>query len=442
MSIDSLLLNHSRHSRVSSVVPLALLSLITISCATVGGFEDFSAEGNNGNGAHAVGGTNGTGGQTTAAGTASLAGAEATGGLNGSGGVTKGAAGTTGTSAVTSGGGLAAGGTAPVAGTTATGGVTSTGGSASGGVASTGDATSTGGTINTGGASSSGGTAATGGDMGTGGATSEGGSFATGGSYLLGGATGTGGTTASGGATGDGGTSTIGNITATCPGAVPAGINSTFCSCAARGPVYATSGFNVVNNVWGPGPGPQCVWGTATTLWGVTADHPQTSGVKSYPNIGISPRLTISGINTYTSSFDITVPAAGGSWEATYDIWVRSPGGGPTRANIMLWMYTNQTAPISSVVAPSPVTIGGHTWTVHYGRSASSDVISFVRDSNITSGTVDIKAILDWLIANNTTQFGVFTNSWTLDQVQWGFEITSDGTTQAFVNNSFSVTSS
>ena len=43
--------------------------------------------------------------------------------------------------------------------------------------------------------------------------------------------------------------------------------------------------------------------------------------------------------------------------------------------------------------------------------------------ANVTSGTIDVKGILDWLIANNTTQYGKFDNTWTLDQVQWGFEI-------------------
>jgi hypothetical protein len=55
--------------------------------------------------------------------------------------------------------------------------------------------------------------------------------------------------------------------------------------------------------------------------------------------------------------------------------------------------------------------------------------------------SVDIKAILQWIIANNSTKYGAFTASWTLDQVQFGYKITSDGSTQAFVTNSFSVTS-
>jgi hypothetical protein len=307
----------------------------------------------------------------------------------------------------------------------------------------------TGGSTRTGGATSAGGNSATGGSTRTGGATSAGGNSATGGSTRTGGATSTGGTTATGGATGSGGTTyDTSAVVTTCPGAVPAGITSTFCNCVNEGPGYKTSGFSVANNVWGSGPGPECVWATSTTLWGVTANHPQTSGVKSYPNIGLSPKLLISGINSYTSSFDITVPGNVGSWEAAYDIWLRTPGGGNTRIELMVWMYTYKTGPISSVVASTKPKIGDYTWTVHYGSNGSNATISLVNTSssgataNVTSGTIDIKAILDWLIANNTTQYGQFDNTWTLDQVQWGFEISGDGgSTQEFVNNSFSVSS-
>jgi hypothetical protein len=358
-------------------------------------------------------------------------------------------AGTTGGNTATGGGGLAAGGTTAKGGSSSVGGVTSTGGSASGGLASAGGTTRPGVSGSTAGTPSTGGDTATGGTPATGGVTSPGGNLATGGSSRTGGATSTGGA-ATGGAPGAGGTTyDTSNVTAACPGAVPAGITSTFCNCVNEGPGYKTSGFTVANNVWGSGPGPECVWATATTLWGVTANHPQTGGVKSYPNIGYSPKLLISSINTYTSSFDITVPGAVGSWEAAYDIWLRTPGGGNTRIELMVWMYTYKTGPISSIVASTKPKIGDYTWTVHYGSNGSNATISLVNTSpsgttaNVTSGTVDVKAILDWLIANNTTQYGKFDNTWTLDQVQWGFEISGDGgSTQAFINNSFSVSSS
>ncbi len=220
-------------------------------------------------------------------------------------------------------------------------------------------------------------------------------------------------------------------------------MTSTWCSCVNEGPGYATSGFTVANNVWGSGPGPECIWATDSTLWGFATNQPDTSGVKSYPNIGVSPRLLISSMNSYTSSFDITNPPdTSGTWEAAYDIWVRAPGGGNTRIEIMLWFFVNKAGPISSIVGPGTPTVGGHTWVVHYGSNGSNATISFVRTSNTTSATVDILAILNWLIANNTTKYGPFTSAWTLDQVQWGWEISSDGGgPQEFVNNCFSVSS-
>jgi hypothetical protein len=300
-------------------------------------------------------------------------------------------------------------GCAPEDGSTSTG---------SGGNPSTGGSRTTGGT-----ASTSGGKAATGGASTTGGA-------ATGGKA-------TGGVTSSGGKATGGATST-GNVSTSCPGAVPAGITTSYCACGIQDKT-TSSGFTIYNNVWGSGAGPQCLWATTTTQWGVAANHPNTGGVKSYPNISVSPKTTISAIKSYTSSFDVTVPT-GGSWEVAYDIWVK--GTTSARIEIMLWMYkTGSVAPIKSVTGPS-VTVGGHSWTVYYGSNGSNDVVSFVRSSNTTSGTVDVKAILDWIIANNTSQYGRFTNSYTLDQVQFGFEITSDGSVQEFVNNSFSVSSS
>ncbi len=441
-----------------------LLVAVLAGCSSSGSPD---ASGGSGGGAGSVASPGGSanGGQTSAGGTTSLAGATVTGGSNAPGGVT------TGGSTATSSGGLASAGTTAQGGTTTMGGMTSSGGNASGGVSSAGGISSVGGTVKTGGTPSTGGTtaaggtAATGGNSATGGSTRTGGSTSTGGNSATGGSTRTGGSTSTGGAATGGATSTAGTtsacgssgatydssaVTTVCPGAVPAGITSAFCNCVNEGPGFKTGAFSVANNVWGSGPGPECVWATTSTLWGVTANHPQTSGVKSYPNIGLSPKLLISGIKTYTSSFDITVPGNVGSWEAAYDMWLRTPGGGNTRIELMVWMYTYKTGPISSIVASTKPTIGDYTWTVHYGSNGSNATISLVNTNpttgttaNVTSGTIDVKGILDWLIANNTTQYGQFDNTWTLDQVQWGFEISGDGgSTQEFINNCFSVSSS
>lgn len=257
---------------------------------------------------------------------------------------------------------------------------------------------------------------------------------------------GSGGSVANGGTPGTGGTTTTssgtGTVTVACPGAVPSGVTAAWCSCDQWGQ-WANGSATYYNDIWGSGAGSQCIWATTSGEWGIAANHPSTTGIKSYPNVSYSPAKTISTMIGYSSTFAVTVPSSG-SWETTYDIWVKS---GSTRIEIMLWMNKNGAVnPMASkynssgnaVADVSNVTVGGHAWNVYYGSNGSTSVVTLVRTANTNSGTVDIKAILDWIITNK----GSFTTSWSLDQVQFGFEITSDGAAQSFVTNSLSVSSS
>jgi len=250
---------------------------------------------------------------------------------------------------------------------------------------------------------------------------------------------------AGGGTAGDGGTIDTKSVTTSCPGAVPSGVPATWCSCEQWAEKVVGSN-TYYNNLWGSGPGPQCIWLTDSGMWGVASNHPTTSGIKSYPNVSLSPKKAISSINSYTSSFDIIVPGAG-SYDTAYDLWVK--GTTSARIEIMIWVsYRGGAQPIAksydasgAVADAKNVNVGGHTFNVFYGTNGANDVASFVRTSNTTSGSVDIKAILQWLIDNNHSSYGVFNASYTLDQVQFGTEITSDSGTQAYVTRSFSVTS-
>ena len=271
----------------------------------------------------------------------------------------------------------------------------------------------------------------------------SGGSLSVGGSsggeaYANGGSQGSqgGASSATGGTNGTGGATSP--VTVSCPGAAPAGIATSWCSCDQWGQT-TIGNTTYYNDIWGSGAGSQCIWLSADqTQWGVAANHPSGGNVKSYPNISLSPGKAISAFNTYTSSFEITVPS-GGAWEVAYDIWVRN---GSTEIEIMLWMNFTQgnVFPASSTTDPavSSVTTGGHTWNVYYGGYGGHDVISLLRTTNTTSATVDIKDIFDWLITNK----GTFDSSWTLYQVQFWPEIVSDGGVQSFVVNNYSVSSS
>ena len=71
---------------------------------------------------------------------------------------------------------------------------------------------------------------------------------------------------------------------------------------------WTNNGYTVINDVWGSGAGPQTIWARTGTNWGVVAEHPRTSGVKSYPHTGKTLNRTLSSLGSVRSSFNVTVP--------------------------------------------------------------------------------------------------------------------------------------
>src|SRR6185437_17048190 len=83
---------------------------------------------------------------------------------------------------------------------------------------------------------------------------------------------------------------------------------------------WSNGGYTIYNDVWGSGAGPQTIWANSFSNWGVWANHPNTGGIKSYPNSTRTVGRTLSSLGSCTSSFNVTTPGSG-AWEATYDIW-------------------------------------------------------------------------------------------------------------------------
>jgi hypothetical protein len=78
------------------------------------------------------------------------------------------------------------------------------------------------------------------------------------------------------------------------------------------------------------------------------------------------------------------------------------------------------------------VNIGGSSWNVYRGSNGSNAVFSFVRNGNETSGTVDIKAVFDWLSSAGWLS-GAYLNA-----IDFGWEITSTNNTgENFMVNSY-----
>jgi len=199
---------------------------------------------------------------------------------------------------------------------------------------------------------------------------------------------------------------------------------------------WTSNGFTVYNNIWGSGAGSQTIWARTPTNWGVIANHPMTSGVKSYPHtVRGSVNRTVSSLASMTTSFNVSVPGSG-NYATAYDIWANN-----WAYEVMLWMNQNgAVGPIAeqydqngAVPAFRNLSLGGHTWNIYRGSNGANAVFSFLRTSNTNSGTIDVRAILNWLR----------TQGWwgdvTVGEAQFGFEISGTNGSAAFTDNSFSI---
>ncbi|WP_112468303.1 glycoside hydrolase family 12 protein [Streptomyces triticisoli] len=190
------------------------------------------------------------------------------------------------------------------------------------------------------------------------------------------------------------------------------------------------NGYILYNNIWGSGTGSQCIWANSGTNWGVWANHPNTGGIKSYPNAKKVINKPITSLSSLTSNYNVTVPSSG-AYNTSYDIWDTA-----YRYEIMLWV--NKTGAVGPLGSPQGgVTLGGSTWSVYKGNNGSNEVFSFIRSSNSTSGTVNILPILKWI----KDAKGWFGNV-TIGDVQFGYEITSSSGGLDFTTNSLTVSSS
>ena len=190
---------------------------------------------------------------------------------------------------------------------------------------------------------------------------------------------------------------------------------------------WSSGGYTLYNNIWGSGYGTQTIWANSPSNWGVHADHPNTGGIKSYPNATRYIGRRVSALGTTTSSFNVSVPTSGVAFTSAYDIWSAD-----NAHEIMLWM--NKYGPVGPLGSLQTTTsVGGHTWSIYRGSNGANQVYSFVRTSNTSSGTVDVRAIAQWIRAQGW--FGDVT----IGNVQFGYEITSAAGGKDFVTNSFSV---
>jgi hypothetical protein len=307
-------------------------------------------------------------------------------------------------------------GGAGASGSTATGG-SPTGGAGAGG--SAGAAGSGTGRAGAGGSAAAGGSAGSAsGGVGAGGRVGAGGS-ATGGA-------------GAGGGTGAGGRG--GSPTTTCA-------NPVFTTSDTNGG-WSNGGYYVHNNVWNASEaGPETLYACSFRNWYVRSTQPNTTSVKAYPNVHLDVnRLDGSPINNYTtitSTFAATSPHVG-IYNVAYDVWLNGVGWGGGTTELMIWTENHKQVPLGTVVQPQ-MTFGGSKYDV-YRYTSNADggvqVVTLLSTAAQTSGAVDLKAILNWIVGK-----GWISSNATVNQIGYGVEICSTENQPAtFYFTDFSVT--
>jgi hypothetical protein len=216
-------------------------------------------------------------------------------------------------------------------------------------------------------------------------------------------------------------------------------------------PVFTTSdtnggwsdgGYYVHNNVWNAGEaGPETLYACSYENWYVTSTQPDTTSVKAFPNVHLDiddlDGQPISDYTTITSTFAATAPNVG-IYNVAYDLWLDGVGWGNGTTELMIWTENRGQVPLGNIVSPQ-MTFGGETYDV-YRYTSDSDggvhVVSLLSTETQTSGSVDLKEILNWMVDN-----GWILSDATVNQIGYGVEICStEGRPATFYFTDFSVT--
>jgi glycosyl hydrolase family 12 len=186
---------------------------------------------------------------------------------------------------------------------------------------------------------------------------------------------------------------------------------------------WSTNGYYVHNNMWNNGGGTQTLRACAYNNWNVTAVQPNTTSVKTYPNVHKDyDDKPISSFNRLTSTFGANTPHVG-IYNVGYDIWLNGIAtSGSTE--VMIWTENFKQRPAGSV--QDTVTFGGHTYDVW--RSGTR-YIAFVSRTTQLSGTMDLLAMFKWLQSKSW-----ISQTATVGQIDYGVEICSTNNAPATFN--------
>ena len=208
-------------------------------------------------------------------------------------------------------------------------------------------------------------------------------------------------------------------------------------TCSNYGTVSIDSGAYIFqNNEWNSSL-EQCatVSGTVFTLTTANFDQATNGAPATYPSIfrgchwgnctSSNPfPIEENNIASASTSVSITQPS-GYNNDAAYDIWFNqtsTTSGQPNGTEIMIWInHQGSIQPFGSQTATE--TIDGTTWEVWTGRESSWNIVSYVRETPVTS--VSNLNLLPFF--SDAVSRGSLEPSWWLIDVEYGFEIWTGG---------------
>jgi hypothetical protein len=181
----------------------------------------------------------------------------------------------------------------------------------------------------------------------------------------------------------------------------------------------------VNNDAWSGSHGPQTIDVCSQSSWDAVSKQPNVGGqVETYPDTeydvgGRNSMSTkpISAYNSITSTFSEAYPSAG-DWDGAYDLWLNN-----WSTEIMIW---NQWAGANGYwpqQATTTLTLDG----VPYSFYNNGGELMFFRQTQVSSGSVDILAALQWLVSQ-----GLVNASDVPTQLEYGVEISDTSGTETF----------
>lgn len=190
---------------------------------------------------------------------------------------------------------------------------------------------------------------------------------------------------------------------------------------------WSTQGYYVHNNMWNQSLslGPESIYACSYHSWYVTSNQRSQDGgaVLTYPNVhkdytdwASYPGPRISAFRTLTSKFAARSPHVG-VYNVAYDIWLNGVAD-TNSTEVMIWTDNYKQTPAGSKV--TSVAFGGMTYDVW--KESGNGYIAFVPRSVMTSGNLDLLAMLKWLQGK-----GWVSSTSTVGQICFGVEIVSSG---------------